>query len=540
MTEVAPPRGTPPPALPAGHLLLAAGASWLVAASFWSPLVFGGALSGGDWATHHWHYYDWVRRSLLDFGVLPLYMADAWITSNFWANAEAPLLGPLHPLLFWLSTDAFLELLIVAYSAAALLGTALLVRDLGGSAAVQAVAALLFAFGGFSVSHVAIGHAWALGGAALPWLLLLYRRAALGSPAALVAAALLGAAVICAGQHQPFIWQNLLLGGFALTWSLRVREAFPLWCLALLWLATAGLAGCKLLPLWLEFADYAPQARTVGLPPSLLPVTLLRPGQDAHFAPEGLSFEHGAGWWEYAFYVGVPGAWLLGVGLLSARRVWPLALVGTLFAVLALDGPGPLDPWQWLRDLPLARTQRSPSRFLYLALFAWTVAAAVGLERGRRLVEARWPRLGAVASAALVILVAVDLFVQSLPWQRGATGLPIEARDHRPRPLQVRSADGARARLVGFSPNALRYRVEARRPARLVLPLRHGPRGLEWRVDGARAVDSDGRLAIRVTPQTQEVRLAYRPPGLRAGLALSGASGAALIAWLVWRRRNAP
>ena len=79
---------------------LVSGAALAAAAFFWSPLLLGGALAGGDWASHHFHYFDFVRIAFSEHGVVPLYMADAWVTPNFLGNAEAPTLGPLGWLVY--------------------------------------------------------------------------------------------------------------------------------------------------------------------------------------------------------------------------------------------------------------------------------------------------------------------------------------------------------------------------------------------------------------------------------------------------------
>ena len=94
-------------------LFYAALVSILLMVLFYWTLLFGGPLSGHDWSSHHYHYFDWVRIAFTEHGSIPLYMVGAWITPNFLANAEAPQLGPLAWLLFFLSTDAYLKLLIV-------------------------------------------------------------------------------------------------------------------------------------------------------------------------------------------------------------------------------------------------------------------------------------------------------------------------------------------------------------------------------------------------------------------------------------------
>jgi hypothetical protein len=469
-------------------------------------------------------------------------MADAWVTANFLANAEAPTLGPLTPLLLILPTGAYLKLSVVLFCAAGLAGVFLLLRELGVDPVVAATCAAVFAFGGFFVSHVAAGHPWALGGHLLPWLLLGYRRGALGSRAALVGAAILNAATILGGQHQPFVWQNLFLACFAGLWALRARALFPLKALAAVWIAALGLGAVKLLPMWAEFAAYDPEARIPGLPAGLLAASLAAPGQGPERVAPGLDYAHGAGWWEYAFYVGAPALVVLAAGLAAARRCWPLVVTGGFFFLLALEWPVVwLDVWGRLEPLPVWRTQRSPSRFLFLALFALTIAAGPGLQRLYAAARSRWPRAAPLIAAGVLSIIACDLFVQALAWQASAAGPPVAQRDHRPHPVSFASRD-VRAELTEFAPNRLVYRVASARPAELVLPLRHRPGAPEWRLEGGLPIRShDGRLAVRLPAGERELVLRYRPPLLGVGLAVSAVAWAALAATaLVAARRAAP
>jgi len=530
-----------PPRLPAGLVFRAGGASLAAAALFWSPLLLCGALRAGDWSSHHFHYFDWVRIAFVEHGTLPLYMADAWVTPNFLANAESPSLAPLAWLLALLPTDVYIKGLIVAHTAVGLLGTFLLLRDLGVAPLPALPLAASFAFGGFFVSHLAMGHHWAMGGMWLPLLLLLFRRAALGSGAALVGAAAVDAATLLSGQHQPFVWQNLLLAAFAALWALRARALFPLARLAAVALLAAGLGAVKLLPMLAEFSDYAPTARIMALPPSLLLASLAARGQDPGFAPAALRYAHGAGWWEYAFYLGAPALAAIAAGLAAARGVWPLVVPGLLFLALGLQWGGSSDasgPWRLLQDLPIWRTQRGPGRFLFLALFCFAVAAGPGLARLFAAARARFGSAAGITGALVAGLVVGDLAAASLPWQRAAVGEPIAPRDHRPRPLVVRLPGVAEARLTGFSPNRLVYAVAAERAARIVLPLRFGARGVEWDAGPFVPFAEDGSLAIEVPAGAHEIALAYRPPWLREGLAASAAS-AALVAALAVRRARA-
>ncbi|HJO23631.1 MAG: hypothetical protein QF890_13620 [Myxococcota bacterium] len=532
IAEFLPRRADTAPGFPPARELLAIFSGALgLAALFWAPLLLGGALHGHDWSTHHFHYFDWVRQSFAEYGAVPLYMADAWVTPNFLANAEAPTFGPLAWLLLVLPTGVYVKFLFVVFTALGLAGGWLLARDLGGAPPVAAFASGVFAFGGFFASHLAVGHHWAMGAWLLPGLVWLVRRAALGSDAALVVAAALNAFTILGGQHQPFVWQNLLLGALALLWALRVRAWFPLWRVGLLVLLSAGLGAAKLAPLWIEFANYAPEARIQGLPAGSLVASLLARGQTPERLDPSIVLEWGAGWWEYAFYLGPLAFALVALGLVATRGAWELALVGAFFAVLAVES-SPL--WRLIEDFPVWRSQRCPARFLVLGLFGLVFAAVPGLERLRRLAARYGPRQAAVLAWGVAVLVCVDLWIESRPWQATATGPAIARRDHRPQPEEVH-VPGAAARLTAFAPNRLVYAVDAAAPARFVLPVHSGADA--WSVDGASASTEVGWLVIEVPSGTREVALRYGPPGLGFGAAVSGASALFCAGFLFYRRR---
>jgi hypothetical protein len=522
-------------------LLLAVAFAVAAAALFHGVLLFGGSLHGYDWGSHHYNYFDWVHTSLVEYQTLPLFMNDAWITKNFLANAEAPTLGPLVGLLWILPTGTYIKLLVVVFTAAGLSGMFFLSRDLGVAAPLAAFAAIVFAFNGFFVSHVSTGHHWAMGAQLLPGLLCLYRRAALGSFRALVAVAALNAFTIGGGQHQPFIWQNLMLSIFAVLWAIQLRALFPIWRWGLVLLLTAGLGAVKLLPMIAEFADYDPTQRTAGLPLALLWHSMAGGGQHPELSPAGVELAHGSGWWEYAFFVGPLALAFLLAGMAAARRCWPLIAIGTLFFVLAIDWPAPLaflEVWPRLMELPVWRTQRSPSRLLFLALFALVVVGSVGLQRLWELARPRAPRLSLALVLATTALVAGHLFAESLAWQRAPLGEPLPPRDHRPKPLRLGRPETAIAELRDFAPNRLVYRVVAAREARIVFPFRLGEGTDEWRVDVLPAATERGKLAVDVPPGERDISMIYRPQLFAPGIAVTSGSVLALVVAAVWRTRG--
>jgi hypothetical protein len=281
-----------------------------------------------------------------------------------------------------------------------------------------------------------------------------------------------------------------------------------------------------------EFADYAPAQHTMGFPLHVLPGALLASGRHAESAVPGLDYLHGSGWWEWSFRLGpLACAWLL-AGLVAARRCWTLVAVGAAFLVLALDTP----LWPLLRELPLWRTQRSPSRFLLLALLPFAVAAAVGWQRSFEAARARWPRAALAAALAVALFAAVGLERESRAWQRAAVGAPLAPRDHRPQPLRIDGAAGTRAELVGFEPNRFTYRATSPRGGLVVLPLRYREGSDAWSAAGLPVISQQGKLAVDVPSGERDIVMTYRPRHFAVGAAISAASLLALVG-LLWRGR---
>ncbi len=295
----------------------------------------------------------------------------------------------------------------------------------------------------------------------------------------------------------------------------------------------------------MEFGDYDPAARTLGFSAGSLIQSLLARGQGPATTWPGLDFDHGAGWWEFAFYVGPLGLLVMSTAFVAWRRTWPLLLIGLFYLALALEGTS---LWSLLVDLPVWRTQRSPSRFVEVVFFVFLAAAGPGLQWLYGWGRERKPKL----AMGLVVLLALglggDLFVQSLPWQRGAVGSEFEAKEHRPQPLEFASGTGAQARLHVFSPNRLVYRVEAQTAGRVVFPIRHSKGGkARWKQGGASSgsewlvrglgpapwvgqagLGKDGKLALDFEAGQWEVEFRYRPRFFSTGLWVSLASVLAL------------
>src|SRR5262245_40630346 len=457
---------------------------------FHCELMTRGYLDQGDW-THHWHYYDWTRTSLTRYGALPFFMCDASHTPNFVANPQSPIFGPLVWLLNFLSADSYIKLLVILYSSVGFLSVVALLRDLDVELIAALPFAMLFTFNGYFVSHICLGHHWVLGSYLLPAIVLAFRRAVAGSPSALWIASLTNVVSIFEGQHHPFLWNNCFLLVYAIASSVvEYRCWIPIWKCVGVVIASVLLGATKLIPMFSDLAGYAPQARFPGLPIHRLPHALWQkaftaaneavPGfPPTHVLTRGLApFQ--IGWWEYDFYVGLVGAGILTLGLVSVlglrrfdRRGLPWLIAGTLFFVICLKiEPKTIEPWSWIRDLPLLNSQRCPSRFFIVALTAFLVAAALGLQGVLEWVRNDGgPGSGRWGSTSLVIaslLVYGDLYQTAMPLERHAVGPPLESLPHR-----FGESPGPRfASLQEFGPNRIEYTGNTELgPSRIVLPI---------------------------------------------------------------------
>jgi hypothetical protein len=232
---------------------------------------------------------------------------------------------------------------------------------------------------------------------------------------------------------------------------------------------------------------------------------------------------------------------VLVVGLVTARRVWPLAAAGFVFLLLSLDLPGRwayLDLWDYVGEWPILSSQTAPSRFLGSALFAFILCAGVGLQRlwvSAALMRHR--RLATGVVIALVAMVVVDLHVESRRWQRLAVADTPFRRDHRPPVTYTTPVPGTRIELRKFAPNHLVYSVRTPRPQLIPLPFKSHQHD-EWTLVGFTAQEHNGQLAVRLPAGQHEIAMRFRPPLLGVGIAVSAVSLCAVVASFALPRRS--
>jgi hypothetical protein len=190
-----------------------------------------------------------------------------------------------------------------------------------------------------------------------------------------------------------------------------------------------------------------------------------------------------------------------------------------------------------VREWPILRSHRAPSRWLGLALVAFVLCAGVGLQRlWVSALLTRYRRLATAVAIALVALVVVDLHLESRRWQRIAVADAPLSREHRPPLRYATPATGARVELVEFAPNRLVYSVETPHPELVPLPFQWQQRD-EWMIEGFVARKHRDRMAVLVPAGRHQIAMRFRPRLLCAGIAVSAAALCALAASFALPRR---
>jgi hypothetical protein len=294
----------------------------------------------------------------------------------------------------------------------------------------------------------------------------------------------------------------------------------------------------------------------------------------------------------------VAGLFVLGL-VIAGRKHWKWTATFVLFLWLSLGERPSLSLFALLHELPVFESMRYAERFRLIWLLCLCLFACFGLHWLRACIERLWPHrhvaIGTVS--ALLALVLVDLFVVTRPiYERAFPIAPLalprspefrqvswlkhydkhgfmqESRydvysswsahypallmnlgavrcyetafvPRKPTPMTEPGYRGE-VYLVGtagsvqtleWSPNRLRYRVEAAGRGKLVINQNFYP---GWRATDGRPLSiHDALLAVDVTPKDRIIELYYHRSSFYIGAAISLLSWLALIAL---QRRAAP
>jgi hypothetical protein len=299
---------------------------------------------------------------------------------------------------------------------------------------------------------------------------------------------------------------------------------------------------------------------------------------------------------DIGMYIGPVVAVLFLAGLLTrGRSHWKLGLALPVFLWLSLGGRASPSLFNALHRLPVYESFRYAERFRLVWFLVLCLFAGLGLQGMRGLLERRSPgrRPGAVV-ALIVAIVALDLFFVTRPIYRSAYSIPpietipfssfqqvgrLETYDahgftggtewkeygswgaqypallmnlgtvecYEPAYVPIHAAamgspgyrgevylDGGAGTVTTayWSPNRLRYALDVREPAVLVVNQNYYS---SWRAhDGRPVTPHNGLLSVEVGPGDRFVELRYRRASFTVGLAVSAMSWIGLIAILIY------
>lgn len=498
------------------------------------------------------------------------------------ANPQPFFLATALPLSFVVGDVVATKLALTLGIALSVLGTFFLAITLGLRGPPAYLASLVFPLSGFAVSHLANGQLLWLALGWVPWIIAGYLRSLRGSRAGTLLAAGLLSLTFIEGRVYLVAYVALFLTILALTISAQRRNTRPLVSLVLIGSLVLGLSAWKLLPSLVFLADAETSLpNTRGLPLAALKDAFLQrdlsPNVTDSFGAQEIP-RH-----EYAAYVGILPLLL---SAFSLRRrtwatVWPFALAGGAFMLLALQTPA-TSPLEYL---PLARELRNPSRMLSMVTLTLTLLAGFGFSELLKLSVAlrfsfltRWVLPLLVVTAVSADLLAVSrqqfsrlfifpaatetysdpgFFQTRLPERQPANGYvtilagkgakdfcPAVLHAYRTRSdVRAREDSGyrgeayalgdARVTLSRFRANSLDIHVEAAAPDTVVVN-QTNDRG--WSATPFPTSRVSSLLAAAVPAGSHELHFRYRPPGLNVGLAITVVT--ILILLLKWLRRR--
>lgn len=528
------------------------------------------------------YFITWIesgRRSLLWYGDFPLW--NPWTCGGqvYLANPQSTIAAPTFLLALVFGTALGVKLTLVAYLFCALDGMYRLARHGKLDRDAAMVASLVFGGCGWLALHLASGHLNFAGATLLPYLMLCHRRAIDEWEWSIVLGALMAWIVGLGGTTTPAM-ATVFLGLSAVIELIRHRQDRPWRAITSLLLAvvvTIVIGGVRLLPMFQFVTDHPrPMFETDHNDPLFLFANAFR--------WMGLQSVAGKRYWFHEYGWKLPYlAWpfvIVGLRWIKARwELWVLFFAGL---AIAAGSAIPYGPWWLMKNLPLFKDLRVPSRYMLLTAFA--AALIVGATLQRVLAERPWRR---AAMIALGVLFTVDVLAYSIWLYKGTfaqrmiaaakPGAPFfhvsghwrqmfdenmqnhgcincdeEAPLQRAKELDVGNVpyakldDAAKGKVdvVRWAPSFVRLHVELAQPGQVILNTNwnehwHTTAGTIVKLGEKVARDRDGgRLAVALAEGTYDLEVRYRPRTFTIGLWLTALGGPALLALFVVQRRR--
>ncbi|MBL8912296.1 MAG: hypothetical protein JNM17_16515 [Archangium sp.] len=512
-----------------------------------------------------WLYEDQARRSVLDFGQIPLWNPEFCGGLPALGTPQARFGSPLFLLTLIFGTTRAEPLIIFTLVIVALYGAFHLARSHGATRAGATLGAPLFGLLGVFACAPFLGWFGFLGFAFLPWILLGVRRAARGQLSGLALVGLSTGFIVGFGGTYvaPISFVAVVIELVLLAIQHRGRLKYgPI--------AAAGLLalGLSAFRLWPVFEELQRGPRVIA---GMSVVGLQSMGAQLFGTYDVWS---GEVW----YLVTIPGAIVAAISLLRRRGRW-LALSLLLTIWIAAGSAVTPSLYALLRQIPIFSLLRNSERFLVCAGLVMSIGVSFAVSdvlarlrlRKKQLTPRFHQGLAIITALGLVLATAWQLhnftvaaskrtigatpreslrpFHQARgnrwavagfgPMSRGslacweAYGVPQSPKLRGDLTEEAWLSDGSAGSLeTRWTPNQLTFHARLDRPTRLLINQNYH-RG--WKSDVGTVVSTDGLLSVELPQGESNVSLRFLPRSAIGGLIVSAL---ALIALLAMRFRK--
>lgn len=525
-------------------------------------LTTAGAFNAFRDAQVMWLYEDSARRSVLDFGQLPLWTPDFCGGMPLLGTPQSRFASPTFLLTLLLGTTRAEPLTIFVMVLIALFGAHRLALEHGARQLGATIAAPFFGLMGVFACAPFLGWFGFLGFALLPWVLVGLRQTARGEARGVVLVALTTAFIV--GFGGTYVAPISLIACALELGLLRAkRKHIDLKNLALASLVTIGLCAFRLWPVWEEL-QRGPRvisgASSVG-------IQLIG---DSLFGVFPL-------WTSEIWYLVTIPATVVSALALFRRRAWWLGALLLIWLWLTAGTAVTPSLYNLLRALPVFSLLRASERFLVPAVLTLSLGASLAitdvtarlrLRKPYRFARHLWllAALGSVSAMPFLLhnfTVAASKRGLSAPpreelrpfhqargnrWEaaafgpasRGslacweAYGVPQspKLRANAAHESWLSDPDAGTLTEQLWSPQRLNLHVKLDRPARVVINQNHH-RG--WKSSVGQVVSEGGLLAVELPAGETDLSLRFLPTSALGGIAVSLL---ALLVVLTWSRSS--
>jgi hypothetical protein len=553
------------------------------------------ALGVNDW-DQHLFYYGVVLKNVVEYGQAPFW--NPWYCGGnvMWQNPQVAILSPVYPLTALVSLQLAMKINIALHYWIGFIGMHVLLTRVIGLAFLPAVIylATLVTASGAPAIHLRAGHSVFLPGFYLPLQLYFFFMALrTGGVKYICLSAVTLALMIFNGGTHILPMSIAALGTFAIAAAIAKRDWRPIAFALAFGIAGLAYAAPKLLPV-VQFVtgEQFWDTRNPTESPDLVTLDMLKqtylvPTQDVS---ERLPMQR-HGWHEYGNYIGPVSAMVIVAGLILVfvkrppRDRWfgiGLGVTSIVLFLLSLGEFHAYAPANLAHHVPLFSRFRIPSRysiaFLQFAVLAtaWSFAS-IGEVRALKKPARIAAAILMLAAAAHLLLVnqwnfrgvfVEPAFNTSFTWMGGPRQVATDARqspyergspmlralmENRSffscyeslqlvrgavpdRPQVFEKSDTTRMHSVTFSPNSMRFTVNAGAQDSLVMLNQNWAPG--WTTDaGPLVVGAPTELSGVTVPAAQSgtYRFSFVPPYFWAGMAIFAIAIALSVAG--WRRR---